>query len=135
MKKKDSKELPNLPKSELEILSVVWKLQNATVREVADILSEKRKVDFWTVQTYLRRLEKKGYLQVTKSNRNNTYSPKVKKNSVVKRSLNNFLSVLFDDNAMSLFEYLVQENKFSEEELAELQKSLDKMIAEKKSDD
>jgi predicted transcriptional regulator len=44
---------PALAKSELEIARIVWNLKEATVRQVADALPDDRKLDFWTVQTYL----------------------------------------------------------------------------------
>ena len=54
---------PALAKSELEIARIVWKLGSATVREVLAELPKDRNLDFKTVQTYLRRLESKGYLK------------------------------------------------------------------------
>ena len=60
------KRRPALAKSELEVLRLVWKLGEATVRQVLDALHEDRKLDFWTVQTYLRRLESKSYLVATR---------------------------------------------------------------------
>src|SRR6186997_2113791 len=65
--------LPPLPKSELEIARIVWELKEATVRQVVDALPAERNVDFWTVQTYLRRLAEKGYLRVERRGRANVY--------------------------------------------------------------
>ena len=56
-------ELPPLPRSELEVARIVWKLKKATVRDVVDVLLPDRPVDFSTVQTYLRRLENGFYQQ------------------------------------------------------------------------
>lgn len=39
-----------LAKSELEIARIVWKLGDATVRQVADGLFAKRRLDYWTVR-------------------------------------------------------------------------------------
>ena len=54
---------PGLAKSELEVAQIVWRLGKATVREVYEALPENRNLDFKTVQTYLRRLEAKGYVR------------------------------------------------------------------------
>ena len=54
--------LPALPKSELEVLRTVWRTGESTVRDVVDAISQERQVDFWTVQTYLRRLTEKGVM-------------------------------------------------------------------------
>ena len=66
-----------LARSELEIARIVWNLGEATVREVADALPEERGIDFWTVQTYLRRLKDKGYLKTRRQGRSNVYIPAV----------------------------------------------------------
>jgi len=78
------KNLPPLPRSELEITQIVWRLGDATVRQVVDEIPEERGLGFWTVQTYLRRLEKKGYLKSRKAGRNNIYSAAVDPEGVIK---------------------------------------------------
>ena len=54
---------PALAKSELEIARIVWQQGAASVRQALDALPAERELDFKTVQTYLRRLEAKGYLR------------------------------------------------------------------------
>ena len=77
------KKLPPLPKSELEIARLVWGLGDATVRQVVEALPAERELDFWTVQTYLRRLKDKEYLEVRKDRRNNVYSTAVDPDRVI----------------------------------------------------
>ena len=60
---------PALAKSELEVAQIVWKLGKATVREVFEAMPSERGLDFKTVQTYLRRLEAKGYVQARREGR------------------------------------------------------------------
>ena len=54
-------ERPALSKGELEVARVLWELGSASVRRVHEALPAAREIDFTTVQTYLRRLETKGY--------------------------------------------------------------------------
>jgi hypothetical protein len=54
---------PSLSNSELQIWQVVGALGSARVRDVAQALPADRGLDFFTVQTYLRRLKAKGYLK------------------------------------------------------------------------
>ena len=56
--------LPSVSPAETEILRLVWQLDKATVQNVCDKLPAKRKITYATVQTLLRRLEKKGYLKI-----------------------------------------------------------------------
>ena len=54
---------PPASKAELEVARIVWQLGGATVRQVFESLPSDRKVEYKTVQTFLRRLESKGYLK------------------------------------------------------------------------
>ncbi len=65
-----------LSRGEMEVARIVWELRHATVRQVLDALPADREIDFTTVQTYLRRLEEKGYLNVRLEGRTRIYSPK-----------------------------------------------------------
>jgi BlaI family transcriptional regulator, penicillinase repressor len=123
---------PALAKSELEIARIVWDLKEATVRQVADALPGDRKLDFWTVQTYLRRLAAKGYLRTRREGRNNVYRPNVEPSKVVHQVVDDFLSRLFDGETLPLFQHLINERGLTERELCELQETLDQLKARKK---
>jgi BlaI family transcriptional regulator, penicillinase repressor len=123
---------PALAKSELEIARVVWNLKEATVRQVADALPDDRKLDFWTVQTYLRRLAGKGYLRTRREGRNNVYRPNVEPSKVVHQVVDDFLGRLFDGETLPLFQHLINERGLTDRELDELQKTLDQLKARKK---
>jgi BlaI family penicillinase repressor len=123
---------PALAKSELEVARIVWNLGEATVRQVADALPDDRKLDFWTVQTYLRRLAAKGYLRTRREGRNNVYRPNVEPSKVVRQVVDDFLGRLFDGEALPLFQHLINERGLTDRELDELQKTLDQLKARKK---
>jgi len=57
------KELSPLSPAETEIMRLVWQLSGPTVQQVCEALPQKRTITYATVQTMLRRLEKKGYLK------------------------------------------------------------------------
>jgi|HubBroStandDraft_6_1064221.scaffolds.fasta_scaffold117628_2 BlaI family penicillinase repressor len=120
---------PALAKSELEIARIVWSLGEATVRQVADALPADRQLDFWTVQTYLRRLAAKGYLRTRREGRNNVYRPNVSPSKVVHEVVDDLVSRLFDGEALPLFQHLINERGLSDRDLDELQKTLDEMKA------
>ncbi len=48
-----------LTRFELEIMRVLWDLERASVREIQEKLSDKRRPAYTTVQTIVRRLEEK----------------------------------------------------------------------------
>lgn len=120
-------DLPPLPKSELEIARVVWDLGQATVRQVADALPRDRELDFFTVQTYLRRLAAKGYLDVKREGRTNVYRPQIRPKRALKKIVDSFLNQAFHGKAMPLLQHLVEEHRLSEQEIAELKQALDRL--------
>ena len=54
---------PTLTPQELAIMKVVWRLGDATVRQVYETLREKRPIAYTTVMTMMKILEEKGYLK------------------------------------------------------------------------
>ncbi len=118
---------PALAKSELEVARIVWRLGQATVREVLEALPEQRGLDFKTVQTYLRRLKTKGYLRTHRQGRSNVYSPCVGPRRVVAEVIDDLIDRLFDGEALPLFQHVIRNRNLSDEEIDQLQKTLDQL--------
>jgi len=118
---------PSLSKAELEIARIVWNLKNAGVRQVFEALPAGRDIDFTTVQTYLRRLEDKGYLNARLEGRNRVYSPKVRPQTVIRETVGEMVDLLFGGETMPLMKHLVEERKFSADEIDQLRKLLDQL--------
>ncbi len=120
------KNLPALSPSETEILRLVWQLDKATVQQVCDSLPAKRKIAYATVQTLLRRLEKKGYLKHRTRGKAHVFSAAVKRESVVKRSVGDFLDRLFGGDPIPLMQYLAEHGKISADDIEKLKRLTDK---------
>ena len=121
---------PSLSRRELEVARVLWELKRATVREVHESLSEWRTVDIATVQTYLRRLEKKGYVRAALEGRVSVYTPKIRPHTVIRDTINDLIDRLFRGEAMPLIRHLVEHQGVSDEDLAELRRLLDQLEKE-----
>ena len=127
-----TKERPPLAKSELEVARIVWDLGEATVRQVFEALPSDRALDFWTVQTYLRRLKQKGYLKTRRVGQGNVYSPAVKPSRVIRELISDFVERLFDGEVLPMFQHLVTLRKLSDEEISDLQSFLDQLKGRRK---
>ena len=117
--------LPALSPSETEILRLVWQLDKATVQEVCEKLPAKRKITYATVQTLLRRLEKKGYLKHAVNGKAHVFSAAVKQEHVVKRSVGDFLDSLFGGDPVPLVQYLAEHGKISADDIENLKQLID----------
>ena len=118
---------PGLSKAELEIARIVWELKDASVRQVFDALPPGRDIDFTTVQTYLRRLEEKGYLNVRLEGRNRMYSPKVRPQTVIRETVGEMVDLLFGGDSMPLVRHLVEDSKLSSQDIEQLRQLLNRL--------
>lgn len=118
---------PPISKSEFEIIRIVWRLGEATVRQVADELPKTRKIDFFTVQTFLRRLDAKGYLRKKQKGHTNIYRSRVRPHQVMGELIDEFMDRLFDGEALPLFQHVIHERGLNEEEIEKLQETLNQL--------
>ena len=119
-------DLPALSPSETEVLRLVWQLEKASVQEVCERLPAKRSITYATVQTLLRRLEKKGYLKHTVNGKAHVFSAAVKRDHVVKRSVGDFLDRLFGGDPVPLVQYLAEHGEISADDIENLKQLIDK---------
>ncbi|WP_010583367.1 BlaI/MecI/CopY family transcriptional regulator [Schlesneria paludicola] len=117
---------PALSKAEMEVARIVWDLGRATVRDVCEVLSATRSVEYKTIQTFLRRLETKGCLKAERIDRSIVYSPRTRPQKVIRDAVADFVNRLFGGEALPLLEHVIQEQGLSPDELRQLRKMLDK---------
>lgn len=98
---------PGMSKAEMEIARIVWTFKSANARQVHEALPPARKIDFTTVQTYLSRLEKKGYLKSKKSGRTKFFSARANPDRVARDIVKELRNLLFDGDAVPMMRHLV----------------------------
>lgn len=112
-----------LGEAELAVLRVLWDHGPLTVRDVMDHLHERgRKVAYTTVLTFLSRLEQKGFVVSDKAELAYVYRTKVSRDSVVKSRVKSLLDQLYDGAAGPMVLRLIEDGKFSADEIAQLRK-------------
>jgi len=120
------RELRNTSPAETEILRLVWQVGEATVQQVYDSLPAGRSIAYATVQTLLRRLEKKGYLRHRTEGKAHVFSPATKREDVITRSVNDFLGRLFGGDPIPLMHYLAEHGKITAEDIEALKRLIEK---------
>jgi predicted transcriptional regulator len=111
--------------AETEILRIVWQIGEATVQQVCELLPPKRRIAYKTVQTLLRRLESKGYLKHRTEGKAYVFSPAVKREIVVKRTVLDFLDKLFGGDPRPLMQFLAQEGHIDAKDIERLRELID----------
>ena len=117
--------LKRLSESELDVMLVVWRAQEALdTGEVARRLQKGWKIQ--AVQVVLGRLVKKGYLSCEKIGRLNYYTPLVAEADYRAAETETFVEKLYRNSPKSLIAALVQSQPLSKEDLEEIRALLDR---------
>ena len=119
-----------ISKGEMEIARALWETGPATVRSVFESLPADRKIDFSTVQTYLRRLETKGYVSSKLDGRVRVYSSRTKARTVIRETVDDLVQRLFGGETMPLMRHLIEDRGVDEGSLAELRELIDRLEQE-----
>jgi predicted transcriptional regulator len=121
---------PTLSRGETAVARAVWQLGSATVRQACAAAAAERKMDFATVQTYLRRLEAKGYVRSRLSGHTRIYTPRVHPATVIRETVADMIDRLFGGETFPLMQHLIEDRGVNAEELGQLRRLLDRLEEE-----
>jgi BlaI family transcriptional regulator, penicillinase repressor len=107
-------------KSELEILSILWEKDAATVREVYETISERKPTSYTTVLKLMQIMFEKGLVRRDDSNRAHIYSAKQPQEQTQKNLVSDLLEKAFRGSALKLVQHVLETKPASAEELAEI---------------
>jgi len=110
---------------ELEIMKVVWQKQEATVRDIYEVLRERRKIAYTTVMTMMGVLEGKGHLKRRRDERAYVYWPTRPESAAVRSMVREFVDRVFDGAAQPLLVQLVKDRRLTRKELEDLAREIE----------
>jgi predicted transcriptional regulator len=117
-----SKERIALTKFETEVMSVLWRLGEASVRELQEAIDRADRPAYTTVQTIVQRLEQKGAVRRTRKTGNAFFfEPAVTRKSVYRRLVEELLDLV--GGSQPLVAHLVETGKLSLDDLKAIESS------------
>lgn len=116
--------MKELSMHEERIMQIFWKMENAIVRDVLELLPEP-KPPYTTLASSIRLLENKGYLGHRSFGNVNQYFPIITQEEYSKNSANHMLKSYFQGSVGNFLSFMVKENKVSDTEIEELQKLIE----------
>lgn len=123
------KEQPaELTRAELEVMQIVWRLNEAFLGEVVDAFQEPRPA-YTTVSTVIRRLESKGFLGHRVVGKSHRYYPAVGRDEYRSRFMRRVVRNFFDDSPGQVLSFLAESGSLTVEQYEEL-KRMARQIAE-----
>ncbi|MCO5141914.1 MAG: BlaI/MecI/CopY family transcriptional regulator [Oligoflexia bacterium] len=111
-----------LTEVELELMSIIWKLKEASVADVQVALPENRPLAYTSISTILRILEQKEILKTRKVGRGHIYIPVLQKSEYESRALKHVIENVFDGTPVALVKQLLGSVQIKKNELEELKK-------------
>jgi predicted transcriptional regulator len=116
-----------LTPQELGIMKVVWRKEQATVRDVYEALQESRPVAYTTVMTMMRILQEKGFLTKVAEDKAHVYAPTQPRQQVLGSMVRDFVDRVFDGASEGLLLHLAKDNKLT----AKQKKLLSELVNDK----
>jgi predicted transcriptional regulator len=113
-----------LTATELELMMILWSIGEGSVKDIMAELPEDRDLAYTSVSTIIRILEKKGIVAATKVGRGHVYRPIVEQSDYETSSVSSLVDNVFKGAPLSIVKCLIEQDKFSESDLNELQKLL-----------
>ena len=110
--------------SELEILQVLWTRGPSTVREVYDVLSEKRDMGYTSVLKLMQIMTEKGSVRRNETQRAHVYEVCQPAEKTKRGLAADVLQRVFDGSASELMMHALAGHRASKEEIAELRRLL-----------
>ncbi|MCX6202965.1 MAG: BlaI/MecI/CopY family transcriptional regulator [Bacteroidetes bacterium] len=113
--------------SELEILSILWEKENATVREVHDIVQKTKDVGYTTTLKLMQIMNEKGLVTRNVTSKTHIYSPTLKREKAQEQFVGKIIQTLFSGSTSQLVLQALGKHKPTDSDLAEIKSMIQKL--------
>src|SRR5271156_5603261 len=122
--------IPRPTDAELEILTVLWSIGPATVREIHDVISRRRTAQYSTVLKFMQIMAEKGLVRRDEKQRAHIYIAARPREWTQRQLAGDLLERAFSGSAKALLVGALSARKATKEELAEMRKLLEEQRRE-----
>lgn len=122
-----SEQLAPLSPLELEVMDLVWDLQECTSADVIAAYGKVRQLADTTIRTVLTNIRKKGYLELVPSiDRGHRFRPTLPREQVARQTLRALVGRLFKGRARQAILLLLSEDLMTERDLEEIKRMVER---------
>ncbi len=125
-------ETPRPTDAELEILTVLWSIGPASVRQVYDVIKRRRPAEYSTILKFLQIMTEKGLVRRNEEQRAHIYETTKPREWTQRQLAGDLLERAFSGSAKALMIGALSARKATKEELAEMRRLLDEYPKGKK---
>jgi len=123
--------MKELTRAEEQIMQVLWRLGKGFVKDIVDELPEPKPA-YNTVSTFVRILEKKGFVSHQAYGKTHEYFPLTSKDEYKKSYLKSFIKRYFGNSFQEMVSFFASDRDISLGELEEMRKLLNEEIVKQK---
>lgn len=119
--------MKELTKAEEQIMHILWKLERGFVKDIREHFPEPKPA-YNTVSTFIRILEKKGFVSHNAFGKTHEYFPLISKDEYTKVYMKNFVKNYFSNSFQEMVSFFARDKTMSISELEDIQKNIKKEI-------
>lgn len=111
--------MKELTKAEEQLMQILWKLKKGFIKDVIDKIPEPKPA-YNTVSTFIRIMEKKGFVDHIAYGNTHEYFPLITKKEYTRQFMKGFIKNYFSNSLSEMVSFFAKEDKMSISELEEL---------------
>lgn len=112
--------MQKLAKREEQIMQIIWKLENAFIKDIIEELPDDPKPHYNTIATMVKILKDKGFLQDEKFGNTYRYSAILTLEEYRKQDVENIKKKYFGNSFSKMISHFAKEEKLSDSEIDEI---------------
>ena len=117
--------------SELEILSILWDKETATVRDVHEVVHQTKEVGYTTTLKLMQIMHEKGLVSRNESSKTHIYTPSFAKDKAQQQYVGKMIKTLFSGSASQLVMQALGNHKPSQADLVEIKQLIEQLESNK----
>lgn len=125
------KNMKELTRAEEQLMQILWKLKKGFVKDLIDHIPEPKPA-YNTVSTFIRIMEKKGFVGHTAYGKTHEYYPLITKKEYTKLYMKSFISNYFSNSFQEMVSFFAKEDKMSISEIEKLLQDVKKDLEKEK---
>lgn len=119
-----------LTNNELRLMEIIWEKGEASAKDIQKEMANDDIPAYTTISTFLKILEKKGYLNHRTDKRTFIYSPVVSRDEAIASDIGNVVKRFFDNSKKKLLLNLLQNESVTDDEIKKLEKLIESLPSE-----
>lgn len=123
--------MKELTRAEEQLMQILWKIKKGFIKDLIDRIPEPKPA-YNTVSTFIRIMERKGFVDHTAYGKTHEYFPLISKKEYTKLYMKGFIKNYFSNSLQEMVSFFAKEDKMSISELEALLQEVKKDLEKEK---